>query len=343
MDRSQIIETFAFDSETLPADQQFAAWARFTVTSEVRALDERAMTEGPFRVSARFWRLDGMVVSAQQVDPFSLTRDAHYLATTAASHFLVVLPRDGHSHFTAPGIDQDCQVGDIIFANLRKLGFCENLQRQKTIAISISTSFLEAAAGRIEAHGRLLRSPETRLFVSFMQALVQQLPFTPQTALASLSRILRDLLANAVLSSPPEEEAAPQGRTPSLVARARAYIDAQPPGELDMTKIVQALATTRSSLYRAFKDEGGVAAYDRLRRLRRLHRAVADPLDRRSLTELGADHGFPDQPHLARLFRRTFGYSMSELRAQLAFAPIVDASPTTSAVDLYRQAVGNLV
>ncbi|THD62034.1 helix-turn-helix domain-containing protein [Phenylobacterium sp.] len=337
MDRSQLIETHSFESGVLPEDQQFAAWAAFTAHSEVGRPHG-----GPFHASARFWRLDGLLVSAQTVDPFSMDRSAAYLSATAASHFLVVVPRDGHSRFRAPGLDQDCQAGDIILANLRMLGRCDNAERQQTIAISIATSFLEAATGRIEVHGRLQRSPETRLFVSFMGALVQQLPFRPLTAAASLSRILRDLLANAVLSGAPEDPA-PQARLPSLSARARAYIDAQPPGELDMARMVQSLATTRSSLYRAFRGDGGVAAYDRLRRLRRLHRTVADPLDRRSLTELGADHGFPDPPNLARLFRRTFGYSMSELRTQLAFAPIHNAAPTASAVELYRKAVGDLV
>jgi len=337
MDRSQIIETYGFDSAALPPDEQFAAWARFTAHSEVSRPGH-----GPFHVSARFWRLDGMLVSAQTVDPFVMDRTAAFLSATAASHFLVVIPRDGVSRFTAPGVDQECRAGDVILANLRMLGRCDNQGRQQTIAVSIATSFLESATGRVEAHGRLRRSPETRLFAAFMASLVQQLPFTPQTAAPSLSRILRDLLANAVLSAAPEE-IAPQGRVTSLAARARAYIDAQPPGELSLPRMVQALGTTRSSLYRAFREEGGVAGYDRLRRLRRLHRAVADPLDHRSLTELGADHGFPDPPHLARLFRRTFGYSMSELRAQLALTPMLDASPGVSAVDLYRQSVGDLV
>jgi AraC-like DNA-binding protein len=337
MDTSPIIDTHGFDASLLPVEEQFVAWTRFTAHSEVTRPGE-----GAFYATARFWRLDGMLVSAQTIDPFTMDRNAAYLSATAASHFLVVVPRDGHSHFTAPGLDQDCQSGDVILANLRLLGRCENVDRQQTVAISISTSFLEAATGRVEAHGRLRRSPETRLFAAFMASLVQQLPFTRQAAVASLSRILRDLLANAVLSAAPEEPA-PQNRSPSLSVRARAYIDQQPPGELDLPKMVSALGTTRSSLYRVFKEDGGVAGYDRLRRLRRLHRAVADPLDRRSLTELGADHGFSDAPNLARLFRRTFGYSMTELRAQLAYAPTVNSSPTASAVDLYRQSVGDLV
>lgn len=339
MDRSLTLETHSFETDALPVDQQFPAWARFTAHSEVLRLGGA----GPFRVSARFWRLDGMLVSAQTVDPFAMDRTEAFLTATAASHFMVVIPCDGHSRFRAPGVDQPCEAGDIIFANLRRLGRCDNPGRQQTIAISIATSFLEAVTGRVEVHGRLRHTPETRLFVAFMTALVQQLPQTPMSAAASLSRILRDLLANAVLSAAPEAPTPLPGRAPGLAVRARAYVDAQPPGELDLRGMVRALGTTRSSLYRAFKADGGPVAYDRLRRLRRLHRAVADPLDRRSLTELGADHGFPDPPNLARLFRRTFGYSMSELRTQLAYAPVHEASPTTSAADLYRQAVANLV
>jgi AraC-like DNA-binding protein len=230
----------------------------------------------------------------------------------------------------------------VILANLRRPGRCDNLERQRTIAISISTSFLEAAAGRVEAHGRLRRTPETRLFVSFMGSLIQQLPHAQMASVPALSRILRDLLANAVMSVA-SAQAPSEGPPPNLLARARGYIDAQPAGELDVARMVEALGTTRSSLYRLFREDGGIAAYDRRRRLRRLHRALADPLDHRTLAEIGYDHGFADAPHLARQFRRTFGYSMSALRAQLAQRPQGDALTGRSAVDRYREAVADLV
>jgi AraC-like DNA-binding protein len=111
---------------------------------------------------------------------------------------------------------------------------------------------------------------------------------------------------------------------------------------LDVARMIEALGTTRSTLYRLFREDGGVAAYDRRRRLRQLHRALADPLDHRTLAEIGYDHGFADAPHLARQFRRTFGYSMSALRAQLAQHPRGDALAGRSAVDRYREAVADL-
>lgn len=336
MDAAEPIPTHLFESEALPTEHQFAAWAGFTAHSRVTR-----PSEGPFYALARFWRLEGMVVSSQTVDRFAMERDETYVKATAPTHFLVVLPLDGRSHFTAPGIDEMCRSGDVILANLRRPGRCDNLERQRTIAISISTNFLEAAAGRIEVHGRLKRSPETRLFAAFMGSLIQQLPYAKPASVPALSRILRDLLANAVMSATPAD-LPPSGPAPTLLARARDYIDAQPAGGLDVARMIEAVGATRSTLYRLFRDEGGVAAYDRRRRLRQLHRALADPLDHRTLAEIGYDHGFPDAPHLARQFRRTFGYSMSALRAQLAEHPRGDAMAGRSAVDRYREAVADL-
>ena len=226
----------------------------------------------------------------------------------------------------------------MILANLRHVARCDNLERQRTIAVSIASGFLEAATGRVEGNGRLQRSAETRLFAAFLSSLVLQLPFTPPTDVVSLSRILRDLLANAVLSGGPAEPAA-GGLTPGLMSRARTYIDSQPPGTLDLARMLDALGATRSTVYRLFRDEGGVAAYDRRRRLRLVHRAVADPLDQRSLAEIGFDHGFEDAPHLARRFRQAFGYSMSALRSQVARKAPAMAAEGQSAADHYRDLV----
>ena len=99
---------------------------------------------------------------------------------------------------------------------------------------------------------------------------------------------------------------------------------------------------TRSSLYRLFKGDGGLLAFDRRRRLRLLHRAIADPADRRSFGELGFQLGFADAAHLARLFRQAFGYSMSELRDQL-HAPGTTAAPSEKVgTDLYREMISDL-
>lgn len=328
------IPTVIFDSLMLPVEAQFDTFANHTRYSRVT----RSGT-GPFSAQARFWPVHRMIISAQTVDPFTMDRDEAYLQSTEPSHFLIVLPLDGRSRFTAPGIDAMCGAGDIIVANLNKLGKCENHTRQQTIAIPLSTAFLEEATGPIALHGRLPPSPETRLFIAFVRSLVDQLPSTSFASMVPLCRILRDLFANVVVVQPSADPASPV----ALIGRARAYIDAQPPGELNTDAIVAALGITRSTLYRLFKADGGVIAFDRLRRLRLLHRAIADPLDRRSLAALGYDHGFADAAHLARLFRKTFGYSMSDLRGHLRRDAPPDATDGGSVVGYFRDTVSALI
>lgn len=190
-------------------------------------------------------------------DHGSLTkgRDETSLRSTEPSHFLIVLPLDGRSRFTAPGIDVICGAGDIIVANLKKLGKCENQTRQQTIAIALSTAFLEEVTGPVALQGRLPPSPETRLFLAFVRSLVDQLPSTSLASMVPLCRILRDLLAIIVAVQP---SADPATGPVALIGRARAYIGAPPPGELNADAIAEALGTTRSTLYRLFKANGGV-------------------------------------------------------------------------------------
>jgi|GEM_PF-2357753 len=329
------IPTHRFETAHLPVDRQFPAWAAFTAHSRVTRPGE-----GAFFADASFWHLDRMIVSMQTVDAFTMDRDAHYLQATAATHFMIVLPYDGESHFVAPGIDVVCGAGDIIVANLARLGCCANRVRQRTIAITLARAFLEEAAGAVDVHGRLPPTPEARLFVSFLRALVDQLPSTAPASVAPLSRIVRDLFANVVVGlSSAETPVDPTG----LAARARAYIDQQPPGTLDVDAMILALATTRSTLFRLFKADGGVLTFDRRRRLRLVHRAVADPLDHRSLAEIGFDLGFRDPAHLARQFRQAFGYSMTHLRGHVDSRAPAAVADSRSAAEHYREMVGALV
>lgn len=78
--------------------------------------------------------------------------------------------------------------------------------------------------------------------------------------------------------------------------------------------IGQALNMSRSSLYRAFKDQGGIDAFIQKRRLQAVHALLRLPEEDRSIGELAEAFGFSRPSHLATAFRRTFGYSPARLR-----------------------------
>lgn len=329
-----VIATHRFDSASLPEAEQFDAWARFTVNSRVTRSGN-----GPYAARAAFWNLNGMLVSVQMLDAMTMTRDAAMLRASASDHFLIVIPLEGDSQFTDDTVDQPVRPGDVLVVDLNRTAVCA-CGPQMTVGISLARAFLEERAGRVETQGVLPPTPEARIFAAFMTTLVDQLPATSAASTGALSRIVRDLLANALATAATVPGVAHGTR--SARVRARAYIERQPLGDLDPEAMQQALGITRSTLYRLFKGDGGLLAFDRRRRLRLLHRAIADPMDRRAFGELGFQFGFSDPAHLARLFRTAFGYSMTELRDQL-HSPGAPSSPHEKlGTDLYREMIADL-
>lgn len=103
--------------------------------------------------------------------------------------------------------------------------------------------------------------------------------------------------------------------------------------------MAKSLGLSRSVLYQMFRSDGGVVAYDRLRRLRALYRALCDTSERRSIAELGAEQGFLDKASLARSFRAAFGCSPQMMRNGVRDNQQQLAG---SEADIIRQAVDRL-
>lgn len=85
---------------------------------------------------------------------------------------------------------------------------------------------------------------------------------------------------------------------------------------LDVEAVARAVGVSRTTLYRAFADRGGV---DRRIQARRLDRA-RDALRRRvgrspTVAEIACAHGFASEAHFSRAFRARFGHAPTETSA----------------------------
>ncbi len=108
------------------------------------------------------------------------------------------------------------------------------------------------------------------------------------------------------------------GHKDELFLAARHYIDSrleQP--SLGAGEIAAFLGCSRATLYRVFAEQGeGVAAYIREQRLQRFRRLLEDPLDRRPLWAVAQGCGLYDASNLSQMFKRRFGCSPRDVRAQ---------------------------
>lgn len=100
------------------------------------------------------------------------------------------------------------------------------------------------------------------------------------------------------------------------------------------------LGVSRSSLYRIFEPIGGVSTYIRRERLRKTRDALADGSDGRSISTIAEQWGFMDPSAYSRMFKKEFGISPSEARAEgrLSFQCV---QPTEGAQILRNLMLGN--
>jgi len=305
MDADGLIAMAELDVRDLPSDDRFTAFA-----SLVRSSTTTRRSSGPFHAYARFWQLGTMVISEQWIDAVTFDRTPAHVAAHGSDHYSFVVLNEGECTFHCPEGERTMGPGRVSRSDFMMPERVDTTV-QHSISIQIARPVLDAVVPPVAELGPLPDSPEIQLFISFCRTLVATLPTMKTSNALRMAGIVRDLLAAALNNLPPRIDNLPDNRIRERVIR---YIAAQPMGSVNVAALCQRFHLTRSSLFRAFRRDGGVLAYDRRRRLHSLHQALTNPKERRSLAELGFVHGFEDKAHLSRLFRKTFGYSASELR-----------------------------
>ena len=108
----------------------------------------------------------------------------------------------------------------------------------------------------------------------------------------------------------------------TLRRMATAYIDRYlAERTLSPESIAAALRLSRSTLYRLFEPDGGVASYVIARRLDRCFDAIAQGRGAH-VGAIAFAHGFASEAHFSRAFRARFGISPREVRVLAERHPI---------------------
>ena len=300
-----MIERIDFDSAQVPAARQFESWAGHAPYARLTALHP-----GPFRARGSLWKLHEAHITTAELDPFRTERDARLIERVEADQIHIVVLLRGSIRFEADGIDEVCVAPDVCVRDLT-LPSRITAGPIECMTIYFTRDFLARAGGVAGRHGRLPFSPELAVARELLRSLVAHLPDTGVDSGAHYARALRNVVAAAIIAGWGPASERPDG---AVALRIKRYIAAQPPGTLNVAAMTLALGISRAALYRMFRREGGIIAYDRQKRLRALYRAIAEPPHDRSIAKLAADHGFNDATVLSRLFRRTFGCAPGSLR-----------------------------
>lgn len=319
------------DTTTMPVAEQFRSWAAHSRNSQLTPGND-----GAFRAQGAFWDLGSAVMAEVRLDPFVSDRTLEMVRATGADHLQIVAIFDGCVRFQSGDLDQSCRAGDVFVRDYARPSRATST-RIHCATVSLRRRFFEHLAGPVDVNGVLPNAPESALLNTMLRAMARHLPYVEASSAPFYARMLRDMLAAATIGLP---RSRPVSRDGSRRADVQAYIAAQPPGALSIPAMLDRLGMTRSTLYRLFRQDGGVIAYDRMRRLRALYRDITDPLESRSIADLGARQGFFEKAVLARTFKATFGCSISELRRRAKAGPHGRAGGDTA--HMLREAVEEL-
>ena len=174
---------------------------------------------------------------------------------------------------------------------------------------------LERLAGRVFAAG----DPLVDMAVAYLRASADALPrmsdAQAQIMFEGVVHLLRGIASstNPTRAETETSEAALRSVADAYIAR-RLHDPA-----LGVSEVLAALAVSRSRLYAAFSETGGVQAAIRDARLDRAHGLLSAPAgERRTVVSIALACGFPDHSSFGHAFRRRFGLTPRDVLAGLA-------------------------
>lgn len=171
-----------------------------------------------------------------------------------------------------------------------------------------------------DLHGLVIGGPAAASLFAFAAQVRGMLPHLDQSETDRLGRVMLELLSVAVV----ERRAMPSARLSAeniLRRKAAEQVERLLGQEIVIADLCRAVGASRSRLFAAFREDGGIQAYIRGQRLERARTALGNLDSSEAISNIAHRLGFGDATQLSRSFRKRYGMSPSEYRKLLATDP----------------------
>ncbi len=289
--------------------------------------------EGAFHSRIENWGLPGLAATRQ-------VSDANKIFLTGGKRFsnpdlvYVRINLEGSNRAFFDGRSYTARTGDISILGSRGAGITDFTKR-RTLVTYLPRS---AVAPRPDAPlPDIIRgtSPAGRLLGAVLREFDRALPTTAvaqaDTLASGLVQVVRTLLETAEPDLE-QDDLAPARRT-AIVA----YVDRNlGKAAIDAEALGTRFGISRATLYRMFRDDGGVDTFVLERRLLRVYQDLARARNQRgTVTRIAERWGFHDPSKFANQFRRLFGLRPSDVVGSERAPEAPTTSPIAGAGD-YR-------
>ncbi|PJO48245.1 helix-turn-helix domain-containing protein [Brucella pituitosa] len=272
---------------------------------------------GPLEGTIKSREVAGLTFATVSFNDQRYRRDRRIIAWSGLDQFLVAVVTGGmiagdfaNTHLTA-------QTGDICILDLTQILQCE-VSAGGTLSALIPRGMLAKATGYSNLHGLVLKShlPMVTLLTAYLEGLSSLKEHLSNDESGAIQESLVTILAEALRGQRPDNDDRLPPLSMALRQRVLDFVDQHiNDPELSLGLILQRFNVSRTHLYRAFAEDGGIATQILGRRLDaaflELTRTDSHPL---SVANIAFAYGFSSSSHFSRCFRMRFGLMPKEAR-----------------------------
>lgn len=314
------LPVLVFDETTVPAEHHFEVFHDTTAP----LFDTAPIGDvGAFRALATDYMVDDVGISRVRYDPQVLRRTPRHVKFGMSNVLAVQLYHAGRLR----GSVSDDYVLDLDRHGVGVVDLAEPFAALADAAdvtwVGIPKERLGALAERqpptvslshTSSRGRVLAAAVRDIWARLGTARADDAPILAAEIVETVSSVL-----DPGATAPPDH-----GLLPAMKEYIATNLD-----DLDLgpETLIDAFYYSRSSVYRLFEEDGGVARYIRDQRLLRCFEDLTRPTKLpRHISDSAVRWGFDNPSHFNRLFKARFGVPPSEVRARASEQPAPDWS-----------------
>ncbi|MCA3362206.1 MAG: helix-turn-helix domain-containing protein [Roseomonas sp.] len=295
----------------LPPHQQFDAWRE----ANASFLLHHSPPSRPdsYEAEATTWSFGRLALTKAETPGGAYSRTAECLRRDGLDHWCFSMAIQGSRvHRTRDKISL-MRPGEIMLDSLAQ-PFEVARTRSAWLFLYMPRDLLPETSG-LAGGRRMLNTPEGRLLGEHLRLLSAELPRMSAAEAERMAEATQAMIALAVAPGTRADEVASGPVAAAQIMRLRALIRANlGSATFGPARLCRLAGISRSQLYRLFEIYGGVALCIQRERLAAAHRALSNPTDLRSISEIAEAVGLFDPSSFSRMFRRSYGISPRELR-----------------------------
>ena len=298
-----------------------------------------------FRFKARSIDLGTAVLIDGSVSPMVTQRSAQMIARAGIDHYQISLSIRGGGGMTSNARTMEFEPGDVYIVDLSQPNSFHHGAKpdgpdSHVLTLVMPRDLLAPLLAEADGvHGNVVshKTAFGRLIADHMLALRSHAPHLDdgecRAAVAGMAHLAAGAFGLAADAAPSVADSIRDARIKAIKRHIERNLGS---ARLEIGDLCRAFNLSRTALYRLFQSDGGIARYIQQRRLYRAHAMLmgaARPNWR--IVDFAVEAQFSSDATFIRAFRRTFGTTPSEVRAQAELARLSHRRARASSTALF--------